>query len=40
MNMDARERAVLAQASMNTVLGERYGPDYWQRLTEEYPVAD
>ena len=40
MNMDARERAVLAQASMNTVLGERYGPDYWQRLTEEYPVGD
>jgi GT2 family glycosyltransferase len=36
MNMSANDRNALAQANMNDILGKRYGPNYWERLTMEY----
>jgi len=36
MNMSAQERRVLASANMNAILSQKYGQNWFERLTGEY----
>jgi len=40
MRMSAEERAALANENMGAVLGERYGPDWKERMWNEYVTDD
>lgn len=36
MNMSASDRSRLAAENMDKILKEKYGPEYWKTMTEEY----